>query len=517
MPNYCSNCGVKLTSMQFFCAYCGERIVRQTEAPQPLAHSKYSKGIMAFFESKEYAAFLEYFDRQTIWDILAIQRSETCHSAFLRWLFDDGSRHGITNAPLRALLTLSCVQYQLLSSDTYKQGFGWARNLFHPNNACVLDMLSSGAYRIEAGIYSECEKSLPGGRIDIYLKARLCGTDNHAGETTTLVTIIENKIYSSELMDIDGAQNSSGQTVKYADWAKAQEDDCLYLFLYLTPPAAPACDSDEFLHLDYQELMKHVLEPAKEGASATAQQLMEDYILCLSKPVRYLDDKRCDETINYDILANSLRAETLAITLYEHHTCAVNALISKDADFFENAGQRFAVLMLCRLLGATEYDANGKMAAYFKTNTQGAQIKAAYYKGREYRSYQRVYSIGALARELIADCAEKSNAPPLDNLRERLRPLANRWLREIILTEPETLALPDSVDDQTAQRLRRENTTESKERFNHAYFSDRPISYHGEMIYIAKYWGMGDVLKIAEWLGYTIDPQNALYIITQKD
>ena len=104
------------------------------------------------------------YNKQNIFSILKIERNENRHSAFLCWLFNPDSEHGLGFIPLKKLLALYALHNEALQPD-------------------LAMLMISGNYQLEV---EDCttERSLnqisgSGGkdRLDIWMKLWLTDGD----------------------------------------------------------------------------------------------------------------------------------------------------------------------------------------------------------------------------------------------------------------------------------------------------------------------------------------------------
>lgn len=61
----------------------------------------YEETILAVNNSNEYQALKEYYGKSTLFSCLGIERNENRHSAFIAWLLDNKSEHGLGTLPLK--------------------------------------------------------------------------------------------------------------------------------------------------------------------------------------------------------------------------------------------------------------------------------------------------------------------------------------------------------------------------------------------------------------------------------
>ena len=203
--------------------------------------------IVDMYNDKTYQELKDYYGKTTIFNVLGIERNENRHSAFLRWLFDNRSSHGLRDEPMKKLLRLYALH---MPKKEYPD---------------LNIMLMAGNYELEISeiVTEKPVKKSKGddGRIDIW--ARLTILDKEEDNTVSLVLIIENKIYSNE---------GDNQTQEYHDY-----------FVKTKYADGPNCGS--FKHITYPELLKDVILPLSSmDMPKDALQIITDYVRNLSKP-----------------------------------------------------------------------------------------------------------------------------------------------------------------------------------------------------------------------------------------
>ena len=62
--------------------------------------------IVDMYNDKTYQELKDYYGKTTIFNVLGVERNEKRHSAFLRWLFNNRSSHGLRDEPMKKLLRL---------------------------------------------------------------------------------------------------------------------------------------------------------------------------------------------------------------------------------------------------------------------------------------------------------------------------------------------------------------------------------------------------------------------------
>lgn len=68
------------------------------------------KQLLELYKTTTYQKLNAYYGQNTVFNILGVERSENRHSAFLAWLFNPASTHGLKEIPLRKFLALVATQ-----------------------------------------------------------------------------------------------------------------------------------------------------------------------------------------------------------------------------------------------------------------------------------------------------------------------------------------------------------------------------------------------------------------------
>lgn len=240
------------------------------------------------------------YNKQNIFSILKIERNENRHSAFLCWLFNPDSEHGLGLIPLKKLLALYALHNEALQPD-------------------LAMLMISGNYQLEVEdctterSLNQIAESRGKDRLDIWMKLWLTDCD---GNKMMMPLVIENKIYSNE------GQN---QTKKYHDAVAqylAKEKRAHAIEIYLTPDDTKTCSCEQFVHLTYQTLLDNVIEPLTAyPMSSEYSDLINAYIENLSVPAtQWTDDKEIDPNkLSNSILAISSTHRKNLTDLYSRY------------------------------------------------------------------------------------------------------------------------------------------------------------------------------------------------------
>jgi len=309
----------------------------------------YNKFILDFYKRPEFQKLSAYYMQSTVFNILGVQRSENRHSAFLAWLLNPSASHSLKEMPLRKFLALTATK----ADDEWKCYFDEVRqHLLSGNYLLKVDCIKTEQSIV--GLANEKLSDLDGivektdkgqfkkdgqNRFDIWMLVHITFTDEKDCERNwTLPIVVENKIYSSEGNADD---KEKAQTVRYhRAMGVLQKIVCndnyrQPLLVYLTPsdakkgPTAPS-----FIHLTYQDLLDHVIQPCSilnsiQGPGTEASVLIDGYIRNLSCP----SNRDGENERDYSILAIAETESHDLKTLFESdiYEAALRSMYPKEA------------------------------------------------------------------------------------------------------------------------------------------------------------------------------------------
>lgn len=291
------------------------------------------KAILDFYRKPEFQKLSAYYMQSTVFNILGVQRSENRHSAFLAWLLNPNASHSLKEMPLRNFLALVAAK----ADDEDKCYYDQVRQQlllgnYQLNVDCIkteqsIVGLANDKLSDLDGIVEKTDKGQfktdGQNRFDIWMLAHITFTDNQDCEQNwTLPIVVENKIYSSEG---DAGDQEKAQTIRYHKAMGVlknvvrNDNYCQPLLVYLTPsdtknvPTAPS-----FIHLTYQDLLDHVIQPcavinSAERSDAEASVLINGYIRNLSCP----SNRDGENEKDYSILAIAETESRDLETLFE--------------------------------------------------------------------------------------------------------------------------------------------------------------------------------------------------------
>lgn len=255
--------------------------------------------ILEMYNAKAFRSLSAFYNKQTVFNILKIERNENRHSAFLCWLFNPNGGHGLGGAPLKKFLGL----YASLAPVSPL------------TNAFI-----TGNYDLDVIECTTEKMTAKGRRMDVWMMLRVT-VDN---EEYIVPIVIENKIYAGQ---------SRNQTEDYHEEINTLVNSTLEKYVpvevFLAPEGKKAtCPS--FTNISYQQLLDWVMEPVflLDPLSETGQ-LLEAFIRNLSKPAALSLDDTSNKLKNEEdsILAVSKREADSLNELYATYTDLLNYAI----------------------------------------------------------------------------------------------------------------------------------------------------------------------------------------------
>ncbi len=274
------------------------------------------KQVLDLYKTTAYQKLKAYYSQSTVFSVLGIERSENRHSAFLEWLLNPKSSHALNDSPLKKFLALVAT----LASDEDKCYYDQVRqHLISGNYALQVESIKTEQTIIGLAkgatddFRNVIEMNDKGGfkkdannRFDIWMLLTITFTDNNDQEQQwCLPVVVENKIYSTEGNAND---REKAQTVRYHRAVNILKNQicptnyCQPLLVFLTPSGAKPPTHAAFIHLTYQDLLDHVIQPCAilsslHGTSEDVIALMDGYVRNLSCPSNNGEESSKDYTI----------------------------------------------------------------------------------------------------------------------------------------------------------------------------------------------------------------------------
>lgn len=253
-----------------------------------------------------------FYNNKTVPEIFGVSRRELSHSAFLSWLFNQGSNHGMGLMPLMQLLEL----YMKLYIEQNKSFL--SEQLQTAILTRSLTILSTDV------VIEESIKARKNGRADIVI---YCDISIPANTITRLCIVIENKVYATE---------HDKQTVTYYEYyEKKRRSNEQMLYIYLTPMSIEQeaiCNT--FVHITYQDLLDHVLERlvSNPNIQERTRFILTEYINSLSIPSSQTDKESHNTIKSKTIMAIGEKERELLRMFWENHSELFKYALSSRAN-----------------------------------------------------------------------------------------------------------------------------------------------------------------------------------------
>ena len=283
--------------------------------------------------------------QSSIVEIMGIERKEIRHSRFLNWLFSNSAINvEDSDSPVMHLLDAyvkRCVE-QMRAKILTNYPFGINKNLLTKieTRSLIAKDIRVPSKEEETTGMTYCGKK---GKIDLLIRGVL--TDAKKSEIPFSI-VIENKVDSDE---------HDEQTMKYFCYYTHNTKDPnavfnnsyndprrnpneVLFFIYLTPSTEDEMSKtisisckDHFVHLSYQDIMSHVIEPVMKHdyiANVTRNNLQQ-YILSLGN--LSLNRQSNIKTVkSTNVMAITKEHKQLAIDVWDkHHALIIDALEAK--------------------------------------------------------------------------------------------------------------------------------------------------------------------------------------------
>ena len=257
--------------------------------------------ILKFKNSQEWIEFDRYCNTGFL-EQIDFFRYEDMHTNFLASLLKEDNVFGLGTKPLKLFIELLKV-----------------KDKNHLENKLKQDLL--GNYSV-SNIEVLTQESIDVGRLDLLIKFNI-GNNKYN-------IILENKLFSEE--------SSEDQTKRYKEYLDDyfKDDNNIYVFLSLNNDSKISAE-DDYIRIDYQELVNYVLEPCSflevKGAASIS---IEEYL----KGFTYLCEFDCMP------LTNNLRK--LAVAIYNIYSDILMNILNANEDeyseFYYNNIKQFKIL-----------------------------------------------------------------------------------------------------------------------------------------------------------------------------
>ena len=270
------------------------------------------ENILRLKNSKEWIEFDRYCNTGFL-EQIDFFRYEDMHTNFLASLLKENNVFGLGTKPLKLFIELLKV-----------------KDKNHLENKLQQDLLSNYSVSNVHVIPQFYIKDV--GRIDLLIKFNI-GNNNYN-------IILENKLFSGE--------SSKDQTKRYKEYLDKVDIDInnddnknatkIYVFLSLdnNPKTNPISAEDEYIRIDYQELISYVFEPCSYlEANSLASISVEEYL----KGFTYL----CE--FGYMPITSTLRK--LSVAIYNNYCDILMNILNADneyIEFYNNNIKQFKIL-----------------------------------------------------------------------------------------------------------------------------------------------------------------------------
>lgn len=280
--------------------------------------SSISTSIARCCNDERYMQLQRSYNQSTILNVFGIERSETKHSAFLKWMFDCNSSHHLGSEPLKKLLAfLSCKKYNHIPDEYFTR--------FLTGDYKLIQSKIETEYPLHLLDPSTVSSNDQNDRIDLYIELDVISNNSEdLMDTKTLEIVLENKVFSKE---------GKNQTVTYWNALKNycdQNPSRIPIALFLALDLDEKCECGDFEKICYQDLLDYVIEPLTYyDLSPVTRWVFEDYIRNLEKPSDSEGKlKRCT------IMATSKARRKMLKDIYSEHkklfNTTLNCLYGKD-------------------------------------------------------------------------------------------------------------------------------------------------------------------------------------------
>lgn len=359
--------------------------------------------ILNFRNDINYQKLYDRYRQKSFSEILSIHRWERSHSSFLAWVFDDNQPHGIGTFSIERILEI------VMRRDSSK--------ILNDN---IKKAIVSGSYKIES-VKVELEKTIESkkynkkGYIDIYLHFTVIINE----KKYPISIIIENKVDSSENEDEiqkDGEKSKIFQTQRYFEYFEENEESINKIYLYLTPIGnieledlkEPLCACKEFIQINYQNIVDHILEPILkiENVSSRTKLLIQEYLHSLSQPsLEYIVDEKDNE------IKKQKKTKTLIMAMQQEESDLLMSVWKNNEDFFT------------KMFEAIKSDDSVPKEIREQTEKMSNAIRDS----KQYKYQGKIYGVGRLALAVIKDFVKDSK---IKNIKELMNSLDENWFAD---------------------------------------------------------------------------------------
>ena len=247
--------------------------------------------LLKFNSNRENRELMAFYNRKSYMELLGVARKEEQHSAFLAWLLKGSDIEcNIEDSPMMWFLQVlanreNTIRNKNIRMPTQLKSAILSRTLkFH-----IEEVKNEKKVRDVNDTYFKAKNIKCEDELDIYIKLSIQGIPI----IDELEIIIENKIFSKEEGPKRNATTTYGtqcQTVRYyMACCKNKNKNNFQLYVYLCPDptrySTNNCQSRNYIHIYYQDLLNYILIPLVDKTdSERIRLIIREYIDCLSLP-----------------------------------------------------------------------------------------------------------------------------------------------------------------------------------------------------------------------------------------
>ena len=362
------------------------------------------KLLLDFYSKQENMNLIDYYSRTTYFDLIQKSRSETVHSAFLKWILDgsDFPNKGISSNLMHFL--------QMLVNRHSGKGQTGDFDKDLEDAICTGSLvLSDIAIETEKPIQDFFDDANSKDRLDIYIQ---CSTNLE--KKPILEIFIENKVGSTEGGPHDekstNGYDNEFQTERYYNGCHDDSDDKMQLFVYLTAISKTKLDSilndysnhqknsidqtrpqelsrsDRYIQICYQDILDKVLLPLRlvPYISSRTSSMIEEYISCLGIPAIEDSDSNDSESNDNRSKKNNSVKKQIIMAIPEKERKELEKFFNDNPELLKMTLDVVALKKIYLTDGLERTDIAGafeeKLQQYLD-NTNYSQIKTLKIKG----------------------------------------------------------------------------------------------------------------------------------------
>lgn len=426
------------------------------------------------------------FKRSSILEVMGIERRETRHSRFLKWLFDDADMNTLDNhSPIFHLFDILVrrdSEQRSLLGDTFKNNI-IQRNLKlrvedvqkeYPTKGVTLDG-KTGAIDLYIKVYDE--KSHKTIHLTIENKVESNEHDYQTWKYYAFMTGEDVKLPDDHKLDFEKGFNPK----RYADDEK--------IFVFLTPSAEfdmkrkdflrDKCLCDKYIHINYQDLVDEVLTPLIEDETTPtpAKEKIKQYVATLGIPGKEkTNSKEEKDTKSKSVMATGKIVKGLAYDIFNDYQDVIKEVVfNKEYIQFKNSYRDFLTNLLTTISHSSLDENNFWLCKLMVLRLNGKNKNYMVLHGEAYHIYSQTEFALNFAKLYCKECTK--NNLDFTSL--------NNDFNDVKSSTASTKLFSDSQTYDTNKKC---------------FLNDEVFDYgSGRKIYFANnIWGTGDYLKKLE-------------------